>query len=371
MFWELHVEYFSQATIIYQKRSLSFVGVRALLIATIYSRLNAIDQVLGEAGWQVSGFQNPKEALDSLTNKDYAAVFCDENLRGASAGGFLAWTRRTSAELPFYLISTTADTESAANNALLQRNGGPSAVLPFPLKAGAVPKPTSFTDAGTPTPPQPIPRTPLSGNTSLVPISSLLEMMGIASQSAHIELGEAGSEGLVSVEAGKLVHAEAKGEKRALSGLPALAHFILLENCPFRVLPYEKVTRPTINMPATTALTEAARLADEQGRYKQLIDAVKHSCPATDALATGYLLAKAPQMGHGDADGLFRKAQKILGGERSLWDGKLSVLYASTDTRALAVVLFGDDNLLAAQAPAQHREQLFEAVRQALELANG
>ena len=77
------------------------MGTKALVIATIYNRLKTLEKSLAEVGWQVNSFQNPREALESLREVHYSAVFCDELVRGASVGGFLAWTRRLSPDLPF------------------------------------------------------------------------------------------------------------------------------------------------------------------------------------------------------------------------------------------------------------------------------
>ena len=42
------------------------MGTKALVIATIYNRLKTLEKSLGEVGWQVNSFQNPREALESL-----------------------------------------------------------------------------------------------------------------------------------------------------------------------------------------------------------------------------------------------------------------------------------------------------------------
>jgi hypothetical protein len=325
---------------------------KALLIATIYSRLSVIQAALAEAGWQVHAFQRPKEALESLKGHGYQAVFCDEDLKGASAVGFLAWTRRISSELPFYLIA-------AGREPLHFRPSvtQPTEVISFPPVPETLPLPAG---PGTLTPPpQALPQTPLSGNTSLVPLTDLLEMMGVAAQSAIVVLDSSGS---VFVEDGKLVHAEAA----RLVGLKALARLIALE-CDFRVRPYRRPERATIGLPVATAMTEAARMADEQQRYAELMAAVRRQCPAVTDMAAGYLRGAFSQ-GCGEAAALFELAQKLLA-HSPPGIGRITELSLASESSALALSLFGDDNLLAAKAPAEFRTRLYAAVQSAVAVA--
>lgn len=326
---------------------------KALLIATIYSRLSIIQTALGEAGWQVQAFQDPKEALESLRSHGYQAVFCDEDLKGASASGFLAWTRRVSRELPFYLIAAGREPSRHASTAQ------PTEVISFPPVPGLLPLPVG---SGTLTPPPqtPPPQTPLSGNTSLVALADLLEMMGVAGQSATVVLE---SSGRIFVKDGKLVHAEAA----KLDGLRALARLIALE-CDFRVLPYRPPKRATIGLPVATAMTEAARLADEQQRYAELMAAVRRECPAVTDMAAGYLRGALSQ-GYGGAADLFDLAQKLL--EHPLGIGRVTELSLTSESSALVLSLFGDDNLLAAKAPAEFRGRLYAAVHSAVAAMTG
>ena len=320
-------------------------------------------------GWQVTSFQDPREALGSLRTIHYSAVFCDELVRGASVGGFLAWTRRVSPDLPFYVIG---DTQADRGRQL-----EPTATLPFPPPLGALPRPKNPTEHETLDPASVAasaagagPRAseaPLSGNTSLVSLAGLLEMMGLAGQNGILELGPAGREGLLYLEGGKILHAEVPadgyGGGGGLRGLGALAHILSLSESDFRVLSYRAPARPAVNLPVSNALTEAARLADERRRHEGFIEGVKEACPAVTAVAVGYLLSAGPSATCGEAEGLFGTAKELLT-QRSL--GKVGALYVAKEHEALALRTFGDDNVLVARAPLSARKTLFTALEDML-----
>ena len=348
------------------------MGTKALVIATIYNRLKIIQGALTEAGWQVSSFQDPREALASLRAVHYSAVFCDELVRGASVGGFLAWTRRVSPDLPFYVIG---DTQPDRGRSHME----PTDTLPFPPPLGSLPRPKNPTEHET----LDLPRAagakagagargeaPLSGNTSLVPLAGLLEMMGLAGQNGLLEFGPAGRAGLLYLENGKILHAEtpagAAGYPGAsaggLKGLAALAHILLLAESDFIVLSYRAPARPTVNLPVSNALTEAARLSDERRRYEGFMDALKEACPALTGAAVGYLLSTNASATCGEAEGLFGTAKDLLSG-RAL--GKVNALYLVLEREALALRSFGDDNVIVAKAPLNARRTLFNALEDA------
>ena len=334
--------------------------MQALVIATTYSRLTAIQKTLEATDWQLDVAQDPKVAVENLRTKLYDAVFCDEDLRGASASGFLAWTRRLTADVPFYLIR-------APQSSGALRGEQPTAVLDYPLKAAQLPQPkqnaTSERDAQRPD--KSLSNSMLQGNTSLVAIADILEMMGIAKQSALISFGDDTAH--VYVNKGILAHAEAKGQQGPrLSGLPALARVLILENSEFQVLPFSAPPRPTINLPVANAMTEAARLADEQRRYRALIDMVKDACPSVSAVATGYLMGEVPSQGYGDAGALFGEVKALLLNYNEPAGGKLRELLIASETNALAFQSFGGDNIIAARAPAKDRDHLYEAVKDAV-----
>ncbi len=340
------------------------MGTKALVIATIYNRLKTIQGALAEVGWQVDSFQDPREALESLRTVRYSAVFCDELVRGASVGGFLAWTRRLSPDLPFYVVG---DTQADRG-----RHAGATSTLPFPPPLGALPRPKNPTEhetldlpsvAGIKAGGARTNEVPLSGNTSLVPLAGLLEMMGLAGQNGLLEFGPAGREGLLYLEGGKILHAEVPasgyGGSGGLRGLGALAHVLSLAESDFRVLPYRPPARPAVNLPVSNALTEAARLSDERRRHEGFIETIKEACPAVTAVAVGYLLSASPGATCGEAPGLFGTAKELLAG-RTL--GKVGALYMALEHEALALRTFGDDNLLVAKAPLAARRTLFNAL---------
>jgi hypothetical protein len=90
------------------------VDTSAVLIATMQHRRSALEQALTRVGWQLAVHHDVAAALAHLRTKPYAAVFCDEHLRGASANGFLAWSRRLAPEVPFYVVATTGDAPASA-----------------------------------------------------------------------------------------------------------------------------------------------------------------------------------------------------------------------------------------------------------------
>jgi hypothetical protein len=327
-----------------------------LLIATNRGRLAELERLIAAAGWQVLAFDNPREALEALKENRHQAVFCDAELRGASAQGFLVWQQRLSPGTPFYLIGAEAPPRGVGV--------APSALLPFPLPLAKVPVPP---DTQVPQAPA-MSEIPLAGDTALIALADLLAMMGLAEQSAAVELGHDGEVGMVQLERGTLVHAETPQQR----GLLALAALLVAPSTPFRVLPPRRIRQATVNLPVATALTEAARLADEQQRYRRLIDAVARACPALHAAAAGYLLGTVPAYSHtksgsaAEGEALFDLARRLIEAQRQVLGSRPSEGYLRLDDDALALCLFGEDHLLAARAPAAHAEQLCQAVQRAV-----
>jgi hypothetical protein len=314
--------------------------------------LAEIERVLSSAGWHVLAFHDAHKALEQLKSGGYQAIFCDHELRGASVQGFLAWQRRLAPSVLFYLIG--ADVPPRGANVKL---------LPFPLPLTQTPVPPD-----TPMPQAPALREiPLAGDTALIPLADLLSMMGVAAQSATVELGASGEVGAVGLERGTLTHAET-GQQQ---GLKALAALLVAEPCLFRVLPPRTSARLTVNLPVAAALTEAARLADEQRRYRDLITAVVAACPALQQASAGYLLGASElysvtnEAGPG-AGPLFGLAKRLIEAQREILGGRPLELYLLVEEYALALCLFGDDNLLVAKAPAAHAEALYRAVQHAV-----
>jgi len=330
----------------------------ALLIATNRGRLAEIERVLSSAGWHVVAFHDAHKALEQLKSGGYRAIFCDYELRGASAQGFLAWQRRLAPAAPFYLIG--AD---------MPPRGAKVELLPFPLPLTQTPVPPD-----TPMPQAPVQREiPLAGDTALIPLSDLLAMIGLAGQSATVEFGASGEVGTVGLERGTLTHAETAQQH----GLKALAALLVAGPCLFRVLPPRPSVRATVNLPVAAALTEAARLADEQRRYRGLIEAVAAACPSLLEASAGYLLGASElynvtnEAGLG-ASPLFGLAKRLIEAQRQALGSRPLELYLLVEDYALALCLFGDDNLLVAKAPAAHAEALYRAVQHAVRhLPNG
>jgi hypothetical protein len=331
------------------------LGAHALVIASISSRLHALTKALADVGWEVHAFQNPHEALATLTSRAFDAVFCDEHLRGASPAGFFAWTQRTQPKARFYLVGAAASTPAHQRS----RYHG---VVSFPLERASIPAPPDTAAPTTSSSAPPKGEVPLTGNTDLIPLEGLLEMMGLARQRAVLELSP---HGRVYVHDGYLMHAESRGAR----GLAALAQLLHANGCTFRVLPFEAAPRNTVNLPVSTALGEAARLLDERRRIAALVSTLEAHCPAVEAVAAGYLLAPDPEHGHGDATSIFRTGKALLEQARATLGGKVRALDLATEHKAVALRLFGDDMLLSAEAPLAARKQLASAMDEAL--ANG
>jgi CheY-like chemotaxis protein len=314
-------------------------GASALVVASLYNRLHAITEVLEDVGWTTTAVQHPREALDALRSDTYEAIFCDEYLRGASPGGFLAWSRRLVPEVPFHLFCVDEEPK------ILHGANQPDSLLMYPPVAGAVPQPEVLRSH------KPIRESardlPLEGNTSLTPLSDLIEMMGVSSQSATITL-EAGKAGSLYIEEGTLVHVVNNGTRS--QGVRALAELLQIDDIDFEVRPFSAPRRKTIHLPTTSAVTEAARLNDEQSRDEQLVDTIREACPSCDTLVIGYPLAQAPSFGMGESDELFVIAKGLIEQNRDLL-GRVTHVSIENDRHGYAMMLFGEGNLIAGRVP--------------------
>ena len=327
------------------------MGGKALVIATVSSRLATIQAAAEAAGWEVAAFKQPQQALERLKSGDYGAIFCDSNLAGASPKGFLAWTRRAAPHTSFYLVGATPLLDGSQTDK----------VLSYPPGEGNVPGPTDATRRPAPTY-TPAASVPLAGNTELIALDALLDMMGLAEQDAVIDLGGAGK---LHLNKGRIQHVQADGQ----SGLAALAHLLSLESSNFQVLPHVQPARATVNLPASTALTEAARLADEHRRGRQLIATVADACRATRAVTVGYLHGSNCEDGRGDKEVLYQRAKALLTTVRDLAGGRPQQLLLATDSSAIAICVYAEDQLLAAEAPGEAGERLLKAVTAAIDSA--
>lgn len=327
----------------------------ALLIATLFNRLTVLKEAIESVGWHVVACQNPTDALHRLRTEAISAVFCDEYLRGSSPGGFLAWSRRVDPERPFYLFSVQPDggAFNAAGNAF------PDEILPFPPQPASLPRPPTTAEQ------RPAPAThtsmPLQGDVALLPLASLLDMMGIAQQSGLVVL-EGSANGQVVIEKGILQHIETDTGQQ---GVRALAELIHAESGSFRVEPYQAPKRRTLMLPAATALTEAAKLIDELERDRKLVALVRRAAPGAHSVVTGYPLSQSPSFGDGDATKAFGLACRLFEANRAVLS-QVSHLCVEGDRSAVALVIYGEGNLLAATGGAGQSLKLLAALAQAV-----
>lgn len=336
------------------------VTAPALLFATLYNRLHAIQEALEAGGWGVVACQRPEEALEHLRHTPVAAVFCDEYLRGASAAGFLAWSRRLAPERPFYLFSLQPDRARVAGP------HDPDEVLPFPPDPATLPRPdgaagrtaaAGATASGAAAPEA----TPLQGERALLPLGSLLDMMGMARQSAWIELDGA-TRGVVALQDGVLRHVETSD---GVTGIRALAQLLAAEEGGIRVEPYRAPRRSTLSVSAATALTEATKRIDELARDRALVQAVARALPEVRGVAAGYPLDHTPSAGYGDAAETFRLATALLDAHRAVV-GAVTHLSSESEAGAVALVRYGEQNVLAATAASGKSLRLLAALAQSL-----
>jgi hypothetical protein len=327
----------------------------AMLVGGMQSRLSVLKTALQEAGWKVHVFLNPKDALEQLKAGSYAAVFCDEEMRGASVAGLMVWAWRLKANIPIYVFGDVADT------ARFKVSGMPTAILSYPPVKAHLPIPK-----GNPTMEErlALEKTSLAGHTSMVALGHMLEMMGISGQAALIEL-DFGKSGSVHLNQGVIEHATSFAGYAQTQGLKALGQLLRLEHASFRVLPYEATKRNSINLPVATALTEAARLADEERRYQKMIDDIVRLCPAVTAIAIGYPLATAPIQGFGNATDLFQRAKDLLSRSREALGDKAIELLISSEQVSLALVSLNEGNIMVASGPLKARGALFKALKEA------
>ncbi len=324
----------------------------ALLIATLYNRMTVLQEALEGAGWHVIACQNPSDALQRLRHDPITAVFCDEYLRGSSPGGFLAWCRRVDPDRPFYLFSMHPD------GGLSPSSTAPDEILPFPPQPATLPRPPSTEVRKTPATHASM---PLQGDVSLLPLASLLDMMGIAHQSGLLYL-EGAASGVVVIDKGILQHIETDEGQQ---GVRALAELMSAESGSFRVEPYQAPKRKTLMLPAATALTEAAKLLDELGRDRKLVASARKLVPAARAVVAGYPLSRAPNCGDGDSGNAFGVACRLFEANRTVL-GKVTHLCAEGESEAVALVTYGEGNLLAATGNTGQSLKLLAALAQAL-----
>lgn len=326
---------------------------RGLLISGAQSRLSLLESALKQSGWKIDSFLKPIDALKRIKMRDYVAVFCDEQLKGASAAGLLVGTKRLNDKLDFYLFSESMDSSRFSSS------GEPTAFLPFPPIQAKIPKPVGSTVVPTNSS-----LTTLEGNTSLVSVIDIIDMMGYTKQNAIIEF-DVGKTGQIFLNNGKIQHALFFGNGQSLSGISALGELLSLKDSEFRVREYEKPKRLTINMPNSTAMTEASRRVDESQRYKDFVNKVIEYCPQVTDISVGYLLSPKPYTGYGNSQDLFELAKVLIKTNRDAMKIRVDNIFLTTESHTYSIKSFKEDTIIIACAPAYLNDELGLAVRKA------
>ena len=307
----------------------------ALLICTAQSRLIRMREELAAVGWRVHVGDNVQDALRQLKETPVTAVFSDEVLRGASAAGFLAWTRREQPKAQFYLFGSPQDWRGN-----LRPDGflsWPPIRSELPVAPGTI-APTEADLIGD--------DVPLSGTTGLMSLEQLLEMLQFSGRDAVVRLH--GGRGFVHLQNGTVLHASHQVAGVVQTGIKALAELMTMADTDFAVEEFRPPTRTTINRPVAGAVSEAAQAADELRRDSRLVQLLLREQPKLAAIAVGYHLAQQPDAGHGDADRLFALAVSLLNGNRGILGAAPQSLLVSGERLSVAVVAFADTKLVAA-----------------------
>lgn len=328
----------------------------AVLIATMQHRRRTLEGALVRSGWQPTVYSDVAAALEHLRTKPYGAVFCDEYLRGASAGGFLVWSRRIAPKAPFYVIAVTGE------EAALGTHHSPEGVLAFPPDDAKFPRPLKASRWDAPAPESR--DLPLEGRTGLVRLSDLIEMLALTAASGVIALG-GGLIGRAYLREGQLEHVVSIHEDVETSGVRGLARLLDLDDVEFQVLPYRAPSRRTLHVPTAAALTDAARLIDEQRRDAALLDAVRAGCSDTTGVAVGYPLSEQPSDSRGEGQSAFTLGVQLFDAIKHP-AGQVSHLALESERHAVAAVRFGEGRVLAALAPRGRSMVLLSALSKAI-----
>ncbi len=126
--------------------------------------------------------------------------------------------------------------------------------------------------------------------------------------------------------------------------------------------------RRTLSLPTSTALTEAAKLADELARDRSLVDRARRDLPEAHAVVAGYPLSPAAIVGEGDMRVAFDRATRLLEVTRT-GVGRFTHLCLENDEGAIALVVYGDGRILAATGPRGKSVRLLTALSAALRTA--
>lgn len=334
---------------------------RALVIATMQHRLQALERALKEVGWQVSAHQDPRKALDELRHSAIGLVVCDSMLRGASPSGFLAWSRRLDPKRPF-LVVASGDERHDLNVSGVAR--GPDGSLAFPPDLASLPQPTGSAPRKSPI--TEVRDLPMEGSTSLVPLPDLMEMLALTQESAVIGLHTDGqSHGSVWLDKGVLVHVEAHGDEGDSGGVRGLAMLLAGPASDFHVNPYASPPRRTVHTPTAAALTEAARLVDEQQRDNAILRSVLEAVPDALGLAVGYPLNEAPAATLLEGAAAFGVATTLLDQARGSV-GNATHLAVEGERHAYAALRYGEGSVAVGMAPRGRSLVLISALAKAV-----
>lgn len=290
---------------------------------------------LAAVGWRVHTSINAQEALQQLRQERVTAVFCDEVLRGATAAGFLTWSRREQPGSHFFVFG---DPE------LWRGKAKPDGFLSWPPIRSELP-----VAPGTIVPTEDellSEEVPLSGTTALMSLEQLLDMLRFSGRDATVRLH--GGRGYVYLLEGKVVHASYQVTGTTQTGIAALAVLLTLRDTDFAVDVFTRPSRTSINLPLATAINEAAKLADERRRDEELVSFLLREQPRLGAVVVGYQGAQQPDIGHGAFLQLFSQAVKLLAENRTLLGAVPKSLSVSGERISIAVLALSDTRFVAA-----------------------
>src|SRR5690625_1348246 len=325
----------------------------ALLVCTNPARFARMRDELAAVGWRVEAGETAQENLELLRSLPVAAVFSDRTLQRASPAGFLAWTRREKPQAQFMVFGDPGDWRGPLR---------PDAFLSWPpLRAELPVAPGTIvpTDAELESS-----DVPLSGTTGLMSLEQLLEMLQVSGLDAVIRLS--GGRGLVYLAGNNVQHASFQHGGAMQTGMPALSELIALPDTDFTVEPYREPRRKTINLPVLGAVSEAARLADERRRDRQLVELLMRTQPRLSAVAVGYPLAQQPDAGHGDTQQLFALAVELLERNRTVLGSSPQSLSLSSEKFSLAVHAFSETRFVAVAVQGRAGAALLRLVEKAV-----
>jgi len=328
----------------------------AVLISTMLHRANLITAALERVGWSVVTYNRIDEALDHLRNRPFAAVFCDEVLRGGSVAGFLTWSRRIAPDVPFYVVGNYQPTHASAEQL------HPDGIVDFPPDDALLPRPVRASMWDVPAPESR--ELPLEGEAAPARLVEIIQMLALSGASSLINLA-GGTRGSLYLHEGLLVHALYRADALEATGVRALARVLALDTVAFQVLPFRTPPRRTIHVPTPKAISEAVALVDELQRHAALLAAAQEQCPDASGLAVGYLLADQPSDASGSGESAFALAATLLEAAKRA-AGPTSHLAIETDQQALAAVRFANDHVLAGTAPRGRSMVLLTALAKAV-----